>query len=623
MRVSTGLAGIAASVLVVGLAALPATWAQGAAADGTTIATTSGTTLYVQFNGPCNDHGPGTQAEPFCTVQAAANVVNPGQTVDITDASAEPSYQSVTITRSGTPAEPITFTWPGTGADPVLSPGEQTGKGVVTLKGVHDVTLSNLAIQSYGSGDGIDMIGASDISVNGGTITDYPWGITTVNGPAVSINGTSSAITISRTYFRGTPRYGVLSATGARQVTVTTSSFELSKGVALALQGTTGATLTSNTVFENGNCAAGEGTPTGIALADGTSGTVENNVLEAATSTCAAGADALSVDASSADSAGGVTADYNALVTVGAHSSEYSWAGNSYADPASFATATGQGTHDVSLPKPFFVGTPPEGSPALDSANCSASGELSTDINGAPRVRDPLATDASLGNGTCYADRGAYERQDSLPITYTTPPLNSAGYPAGAVPYTFGLTITSVVTSPWNEPVSYTVDFGDGSGATAATPGTAVAHEYTTAGQYTITITAADTSGSTAHSIYHVYALPDQPLKAALSAAPAGLHGSTGITPDMADFTSVLGSPTWEVASQTIAFGGNGASIGSADPSVDWSYIYAKPGTYTATTTVTDMLGRISTAKATITVGNELQMPIPRTSTATPSPRTR
>ena len=40
--------------------------------------------LYVDAaSSACNDLGSGTQAVPFCTIQAAANVVNPGQTVYI------------------------------------------------------------------------------------------------------------------------------------------------------------------------------------------------------------------------------------------------------------------------------------------------------------------------------------------------------------------------------------------------------------------------------------------------------------------------------------------------------------------------------------------------------------
>jgi hypothetical protein len=107
MRVLPGAAGVSAALLVIGLAAVPTVDA---------AAATESSTLYVVVNGAgCNDSGPGTQAEPFCTIQAAANVVDPGQTVDITGANSQGVTTPLTITRSGTSAEPITFTYGASG----------------------------------------------------------------------------------------------------------------------------------------------------------------------------------------------------------------------------------------------------------------------------------------------------------------------------------------------------------------------------------------------------------------------------------------------------------------------------------------------------------------------------
>lgn len=379
------------------------------------------------------------------------------------------------------------------------------------------------------------MIGSSDISL--ANLWIVHWGGTPASA-SISIDGTSSDVTVARTYFDESPRYAVLSSPGARQVTLTTNVVPESDGSGFTLNGTTGAVVTSNTIYANTDTCANA--PTGIELADGSSGTVENNIVAAGTlvSCATPGAAALSVDASSA---GRVTADYNAVTSDGADD-DYSWAGAAYPDPADFTAATGQGAHDLSTGPDWIMGLPPEGSPVINSADCAAPGELSTDIIGNPWVPDPLATDESLGNGGCHASRGAYARQDSLPVTYTTPPippLDSSGYPAGVAPYTFGVTVTSTTTSPWDEPVAYTVDFGDGSKPVPATPGTATTHQYTTPGEYTVTITAADTSGSTALATDHVYVLPAKPLALGLSAVPGGL--------DTADFT--FSSPTASTAS--------------------------------------------------------------------------
>jgi PKD repeat protein len=603
VRFSGGLAGVTAAVLIIGGAAIPAARA-GEVAAGRDAAATPGTTLYVDFNGPCSDSGPGTLANPFCTVQAAANVVDPGQTVDIIAASTNVDPQSLTIARSGTPTEPITFTWPGTGPEPLLSPTKQTGKGVITFQDVHDVTLSRLDIASIGTDDGIDVIGSSDISLANLAFShgaDSP-----TAAPAsddVMIDGTSSDVTVSRTFFRtGTPLNAVLAEPGAQQVTLTTNVV-YGPASGFTLEGATGAVVTSNTIAVV--CTSGTAAHNAVALADGSSGSVENNVIEPlAEPDCAAAAAGLSVDASSAGSAGGVTADYNAFYSEGP-ATDYSWAGTSYPDPAAFAAATGQGADDITLAKAFIT-DPPEGSSAINSANCSAPGELSTDVDGNPWVLDPQAADADLGNGSCYASRGAYAPQDSMPVTYTAPPLDSSGYQAGVVPYTYGVTVTSAATSAWGEPVSYTIDFGDGSSPSPAVPGTAITHQYTTPGQYPVTITAADTSGSTdSATLAPVYALPVQPLAIGLSAVQAG--------EDAADFTfspANLGTDDAEnrggqVAS--IVFACGGASTQSLLPAGQGNTqcVYTTPGTYTATLTVTDVLGRTSTAQATITVGSE------------------
>src|SRR5215469_12420221 len=138
MRILAGLAGVAASLVVVGLAAVP-----GARAAATDV---QPSVLYVdQWAPACSDQGAGTQAAPFCSIQEAADVVNPGQTVDI-EATTNGRYTTpVTITRSGTAQQPITFTWPGTtGVRPTITPGTVTGGPLVTIKDAQYVTFSGI-----------------------------------------------------------------------------------------------------------------------------------------------------------------------------------------------------------------------------------------------------------------------------------------------------------------------------------------------------------------------------------------------------------------------------------------------------------------------------------------------
>jgi hypothetical protein len=567
-------------------------------------------TLYVniaQFSPTCNDKGPGTLAEPFCTIQAAADAASPGQTVEILSTSAETAAQSVTITHSGTPAQPITFTY-APGYLLAVSPWAQTGHAVITIKDVHDVILDGLQVVSNGTDDGVDVIGSSDITIAGMQFQTKPLyaGQQATAQAEISVDGTSSNVTISRNLLWGTARNAVLAAPGASAVTVTTNDVPNPGGSAIALAGVANAVVTSNTAL--GECPATGGAGNAVALSGGSSATVENNVLQAEAGTgCPAIPAALSVDASSA---AGTKASYNAL--YGLNSGPlYSWAGTSYDTAGNFqAAVAGQGTNDIALPHPV-TRTPPEGSPVIDSADCTAPGELGTDIYGKPRVQDPLATDANLANGTCHADRGAYEAQDTMPFSLTQAPVISSGTQAGrsvgVVPFTASVTVAPALTpSRWGEPVTYTVDFGDGSTPVTATPGTATPHVYTTAGKYTVTVTATDTSGSTSTQTGTAYALPATPLAPALSAVPQA-DGQL-IIQDSATITDLRGGNTWQVATASIAYGDGAAStaapVGPDETGYTWNHLYGSAGTYTATVTQTDLLGRTSTATVTITVGD-------------------
>jgi PKD repeat protein len=600
VRGSVWLAGITASFLAVGLAAVPAARA---VASTQSSSSTQASTLYVNINGAgCGSTGPGTQAEPFCTIQQAANVVQPGQTVEVRSARSG-MVAGATITSKGTQAAPITFVYEqGTGMG-TLSYGPEASQPAVTFDDAQYVTFSGFSVEPYGSADGIDVIGSSNITLDKLSIMNDWLSTKPLALAAISVSGGSSDVTISRTQITGGAKNGVLAQAGTSGVVAITSHVRESGGNGITLDRATGSVVTSNTVLTV--CEVSTGGGTGITLADGSSATVENNIVNSAGPTsCPTPPAALSVDTASA---AGVTAGYNALFAAG--STEYSWEGVSYSHAQAFQQAvSGQGTNDIDLAKAVTY-APAEGSPVIDSANCSAPDEPSTDILGNPRVQDPLSTDASLASGTCYADRGAYERQDALsaPADTTSLSPSSTGYLAGVAPLTFGVTVPAAVTSSWGEAVTYSVSFGDGSPAVTATVGTAASHTYNSTGQYTVTITATDTSGSAEQKTFTVYALTATPPAVKLSAAPQGLGGNDLIMPDEASFAYSAGSLGWEVASASIAYGGTGGEAQPTGNPAKWSYIYAEPGTYTATVTVKDLLGRASTARTTATVGDELE----------------
>jgi PKD repeat protein len=429
-------------------------------------------TLYVSQASGCSDSGAGTQAVPFCTIQAAANVVNPGQTVNV--APSVNSYQPVTITRSGTPSAPITFVGAlpqsGNNSHIVASTG-----AAITLQNVHDVTFSSLQAISNGNTDGVDVIGSQDITLDSLFIIHPAGTIGSTSAIGVAVDAASSAVTVSRSRIQDYYTAGVQAASGAQDVTVTTNLLEIRAGTAISLDGA-GGDVTGNTV----DVICG----TGASITGGSTATVENNILMVIGTTCTAPGAALSVDA---PSAGNVRADYNALFTAGTNT-KYSWAGTAYATAAAFAV-TGQGAHDVDMTQISVLA--PNQASLIDSGDCAAPGELATDLYGNPRVRDPQVQ--PTGTGTCYADRGAIELQDTLGLSIAITPGVQ-----GPAPFTAGLTVLPVSQpSAWGETVTYSVDFGDGSGSQPARVGQPVTHTYTTPGQYTLKATASDTGGST------------------------------------------------------------------------------------------------------------------------------
>jgi hypothetical protein len=575
-----GLASAASVFLLAGTLAVPDTPATAAV---TTAAVSQA--LYVNQDSPsCDNSGPGTQATPFCGIQAAANVVDPGQTVYI-EAAAPGSQEyegSVAFTRSGTASAPITFTGLGASLEPEI-------RGTITLQRADDVTLSTLAI--YHTGNGVNVTGSQGITLD--RLFFDQQGTFTETSTGVSIDGASSDVTVSRTQFDGGDGTGVLVQPGAANVTITTNSIGYSDGTGIALDGVANADVTSNSV----SMTCGDA----VSVTGGSSAVAENNLLRAdgagaATGTCAAGAAALDVDSASAPH---VQADYNGL-NAEAPSTEYSWAGTAYARAANFSAATAQGAHDLDLTIQQSAHPLPATSPAIDSANCDAPGELATDITGNAHVKDPEVS--HTGNGTCYADRGAYELEDKLDPDSTFSPTTLKH----AVPFPQAVTVPTATTSGWGEAITYTVNFGDGSGTQPVAAGQTITHSYTTAGLYTLTVTAADTGGSTSTQREQVVAATPSAPAITLTEQPGTFVTSAGsaINADDGRFTFSAGADNWEVQSTATIAWGDGTS-NNIEEGFPEDHFYVPSGTYTATVTTTDLLGRISTARTTVTVGDE------------------
>lgn len=549
--------------------------------------------LYVD-TANCSDAGAGTQAAPFCTVQRAADVVEPGQTVHVLHADHQGT--TVTLARSGTADAPISFVGvPAARADKDTSElfVNAAGEPALVLSGVHHVRISDLSVRSA-QGDGIDVRGSSDVSFDTVAVT----GVSDGESAAFSVDGSSSDVSLTRDMTAPYPPTGVtftggtgggptvVLAAGAQNVTMASSVFAATRAGGVYADGVRGLTLTGNT-FGGVPCAAG------LTLGGGTSGTIENNVLQSAAPigdpACAA-APLVSV---AADTTGTVNLDYNAFSATALRFA-YSWGGTDYPTAADLASAVpGQAQHDVD-----FTGVansaPADDSPLTDSGDAHAPGITARDFLGEPRsTNDPNTPDTGSG----AVDRGAYEAQSALD------PGATYSRASGLAPVDF--TVSAAPTDSWGEAVSTTVDFGEGAGPEPAVDGTA-SHVFTATGVHTVTTTATNSDGQTASTTTTVKVATPTAPKVTLteSAVP---NDVSDVYPDTAAIAIDTGGDNWEIPDARLGFG-NGIDQDVVDRS-GWQYSYTKSGVYTATYTGLDIAGRHLSASVTFAVG-DLVLPL-------------
>lgn len=235
----------------------------------------------------------------------------------------------------------------------------------------------------------------------------------------------------------------------------------------------------------------------------------------------------------------------------------------------------------------------------ITTTACPGQGITFTDLSTGPATMTAWFWDFGDGNSTtattpvhAYANPGNYtvtltvtdaegcsdtEVKAAL-ITITTPPTTSftADVTSGCTPLTINFTDTSTPNSA--ALVSRLWDFGDGSGSTAPTP----SHTFTTAGVYTVTLTATDANGCSDQFQMQVEAL---------SLANVDFVANTrwSCAPTSIDFTDLTTTP-FLIVSWAWDFGDGTTSIQQSP-----THTYAADGVYTVTLTITDQNGCIST----------------------------
>ena len=545
---------------------------------GTAHADTN-TGLYVDnLAANCSDTGPGSPAEPFCQIQPAAQAAAPGDIVHIAENNTV--YAPVTISSKGTADAPIRFfATAGTGTDVKVAGGQTTG---ITFSGAQYVDMAGINA-SAGATTALAFADSQHITYRVATVGTGLRTAATI--PAITVDGSSSGIALTRDLvtLSGGPVFA--SAAGAQDVTLSDDRITGTVRGGITAVGTTGIHLAGDTI----STVCGNA----ISLTGGSSGSVENTLVMPDTNTTCSdtGTPAeITVDAASAAQ---ITEDYNAVNPLST-GTDYDWAGTAYATSQALRTGTGQGVHDLdqtdlTLPVTEWL---TEHSPLIDSGDVNAPGELSTDYYGKPRVNDPLVADT--GTGDSSYDRGAMEFQD--PFTVSGIAMSPAAYVGVAT------TFTAKVNNPWSDPLdgaSYAFDFGDGTTTTSST-GSAT-HTYTQDSgngyvQAAVTVDRADGTqlGTSGFITFGVTQPPGPDAGLACPQDPSEPRTTT------CTFTA---TGYYRMTSDRITFGDGSAAVAVTGSDGYTTHTYATAGTYTVTQHITDSDGRTATATTEATVG--------------------
>lgn len=549
---------------------------------------------------PCSNTGPGSEEVPFCTFPEALSAAGPGDTIGVYDL----GEKEMDVTKSGTPGAPITIMWvpePATRDFP-----SRFLSHLAVVNDQHDIVIEGFTASGLATSTGAFLIGGTSTRV---TVTQNHIGST--GGSGVAISGGATGNIVAGNYITGAANGGV-TATDSPGNAITGNTFLGGYKVGVGVFGTSTGTTVANNISQ-GTRTMSSAQPVEISVdAAAESGTtVHHNIVDP------------TPQANDPDT--------GAILPAGA---PYSWGGVAYPDVASFADHSGQGADDLLAdPQLNAVNDQPlPGSPAIDSADSSAPGELRTDLNGSSRVDDPQVHDTGTGPETFY-DRGAAEYQGGSVAKFTYSVTGDATSET--------ITVDARATIPGFYPIaSYTAYF-NGTQVTSATP--VFSHTFTVSsdptqsvGQQVLTVVATDQRGGVGSAAQLEYT-----LGTVIQPTPALTVSTDPATPG-----GILADPT----ASAPAVGRDGGSmsyitfygIDWGDGSTPWEenapvttpvpHTYTASGTYPVTLTVktgTDQTATI-TRKISVTFPSPVTTPPPPagggsgsgtgTGTGTPTP---
>ncbi|WAL72328.1 PKD domain-containing protein [Kitasatospora sp. YST-16] len=572
-------------------------------------ATFSNATLHVDGEaGLCTDTGPGagmgSTTTPFCTIQAAVDYAQPGDTVLV---EAAVYNEQVTPHRSGTPEHPITVKSSRTGllgGAYVGVPASAEKPYAFVLSGVHDIVISDLSV-SRTRKEAVLVENSDRITVARTTISGAgaPGPTVPTAEPGIRVTGTSAGTVIDRSVIGRNSGASVAVEAGATGTVITNSSFINNRTGGVTATDAPGTVVAGNTLA--GNCG------NGLVLDGASSGSVvKNNVIALNTSgsTCTTPEVDLSV---SAGSTAGTTVDYN-IVYAKAGGTGYSWAGTPYTSQGSFAAASGQGAHDIYADPKFGANNgafnlqliPQPGSPAIDSGDASAPGADGPDILGRARVDDPATPNTGTGSG--ILDRGAFELNDPLSAYLAVTYHRDTSHPQQFL-------LESSIDSSWSQDeLTASLDFGDGSPVQTFQGSPArsfsVLHDYPRAGTFTATLTVTSAGGVVKTTTARVD-VPEVP--AIQTGLPAEIFTDQGLI-DLGLRIDLSVSP-WPVTKVAVDWGDGRTEVQDLTTQnyVGPRHPYSARGDYQVKVTLTDDHGRVGTSRLTARVSTNRPNDVP------------
>ncbi len=278
-------------------------------------------------------------------------------------------------------------------------------------------------------------------------------------------------------------------------------------------------------------------------------------------------------------------------------------------------SAGAQGSDECGVPEPGNAA--PTVTATADPRTGTAPLTVAFSANGTDADGDPLAYSWDFDDGATslrqspdhtYLQPGTYMATvtvtdpegatgtAAVEVIVTNPPGNqppaveAAGDPLAGKP-PLAVQFSANGTDPDNDALTYAWDFGDGGRSLVQNP----SHTYTTAGNYTATVTVTDSRGGTATDTVVVTVGNQAPIVNGFQAAPA-----SGTAPLNVTFTAAASDADGDALQYRFDFGEGKPTKWSTSPTA--THRYTKAGVYTVTVTVRDADGATATETVQVTV---------------------